>query len=158
MDRFVRRIAPKLAADSAPQPVEVAAAAATQRGARPEAVANPDAHAADEVPTYEKACCIEKEYDQIPALLSELPKEQTGLDELQNGQVNMVSPSSKHPRHDTTVSKLQPAISPAAADVQLHGEAQGRGCIHGHAKLWISIASPFDDCHKSHSAASELSA
>ena len=27
MDRFVRRVAPKLAADSAPQPVEVAAAA-----------------------------------------------------------------------------------------------------------------------------------
>ena len=48
MDRFVRRVAPKLAADSAPQPVEVATAAAPQRGARPEAVANPDADAADE--------------------------------------------------------------------------------------------------------------
>ena len=29
MDRFARRVAPNLAADSAPQPVEVAAAAAT---------------------------------------------------------------------------------------------------------------------------------
>ena len=48
MDRFVRRVAPKLAADSAPQPAEVAAAAAPQRGARPEAVANPDEDAADE--------------------------------------------------------------------------------------------------------------
>ena len=47
MDRFVRRGAPQLAADSTPQPVEVAAAAAPERGARPEAVANPDADAVD---------------------------------------------------------------------------------------------------------------
>ena len=47
MDRFVRRVAPELAADSAPQPVEAAPAAAPQRAARPAAVANPDADASD---------------------------------------------------------------------------------------------------------------
>mgnify|MGYP005705659183 CR=1 FL=1 len=48
----MRRVAPKLAADSAPQPVEVAAAAAPQRGARLEAAANPDADAADDASSH----------------------------------------------------------------------------------------------------------
>ena len=65
MDRFVRRVAPKLAADSAPQPVEVAAAAAPQRGARPEAVANPDADAADEAESNGEASSVEGEYSHI---------------------------------------------------------------------------------------------
>ena len=65
MDRFVRRVAPKLAADSAPQPVEVAAAAAPQRGARPEAVANPDADAADEAESNGEASSVEGEHSHI---------------------------------------------------------------------------------------------
>ena len=69
MDRFVRRVAPKLAADSAPQPVEVAAAAAPQRGARPEAVANPDADAADEAESHGEASSVEGEYSHITGLL-----------------------------------------------------------------------------------------
>ena len=76
MDRFVRRVAPKLAADSAPQPVEVAAAAAPQRGARPEAVANPDADAADEAESNGEASSVEGEYSHITRLLDELAKEQ----------------------------------------------------------------------------------
>ena len=76
MDRFVRRVAPKLAADSAPQPVEVAAAAAPQRGARPEAVANPDADAADEAESNGEASSVEGEYCHITGLLDELAKEQ----------------------------------------------------------------------------------
>ena len=76
MDRFVRHVAPKLAADSAPQPVEVAAAAAPQRGARPEAVANPDADAADEAESNGEASSVEGEYSHITGLLDELAKEQ----------------------------------------------------------------------------------
>ena len=83
MDRFVRRVAPKLAADSAPQPVEVAAAAAPQRGARPEAVANPDADAADEAESNGEASSgngeassVEGDYSRTIALLNELAKEQ----------------------------------------------------------------------------------
>ena len=67
MDRFVRRVAPKLAADSAPQPVEVAAAAAPQRGARPEAVANPDPDAADEAESNGEASSVEGDYSQLPS-------------------------------------------------------------------------------------------
>ena len=59
MDRFVRRVAPKHAADSAPKPAEVASAAAPQRGARPEAVANPDADAADEAESNGEASSVE---------------------------------------------------------------------------------------------------
>jgi hypothetical protein len=57
-----------------------------------------------------------------------------GFDMLHIGRVDLVSPSKKHPRHDTFASKLQPAITPAAADVELPGEAQGRGFTHGHGK------------------------
>ena len=66
MDRFVRRVAPKHAADSAPQPVEVAAAAAPQRGARP----------ADEAESNGEASSVEGEYSHIAGLLDELAKEQ----------------------------------------------------------------------------------
>ena len=59
MPWIVRRVAPTLAADSAPQPVEVAAAAAPQRGARPEAVANPDADAADEAESNGEASSVD---------------------------------------------------------------------------------------------------
>ena len=76
MNRFVRRVAPKLAADSAPQPVEDAAAAAPQRGARPEAVANPDADAADEAESNGEASSVEGEYSHFTGLLDELAKEQ----------------------------------------------------------------------------------
>ena len=76
MDRFVRRVAPELAADSAPQPVEVAAAAAPQRGATPEAVANPDADAADEAESNGEASSVEGEYSHITELLDELAEEQ----------------------------------------------------------------------------------
>ena len=76
MDRFVRRVAPKLAADSAPQPVEVPAAAAPQRGARPEAVANPDADAANEAESNGEASSVEGEYSHITRLLDELAEEQ----------------------------------------------------------------------------------
>ena len=76
MDRFVRRVAPKLAADSAPQPVEVAAAAAPQRGARPEAVATPEADAADDSSTNGEASSVEGDYSRTIALLNELAKEQ----------------------------------------------------------------------------------
>ena len=75
MDRFVRRVAPKLAADSAPQPVEVAAAA-PHRGARPEAVAIADADAADEAESSGEASSVEGEYSHITGLLDELAKEQ----------------------------------------------------------------------------------
>ena len=57
-----------------------------------------------------------------------------GFDRLHIGGVNLVSPSRKHPRHDSFASKLQPAITPAAADVEVLGEAQGQGFTHGHAK------------------------
>ena len=76
MDRFVRRVAPKLAADSAPQHAGVAAAAAPQRGARPEAVANPDADAADEAESNGGASSVEGESSHITGLLDELAKEQ----------------------------------------------------------------------------------
>ena len=76
MDRFVRRVAPKLAADGAPQPVEVATAAAPQRGPRAEAVANPDADAADEPESNGEASSVEGEYSHITGLLDELAKEQ----------------------------------------------------------------------------------
>ena len=79
MDRFVRRVAPKLAADGAPQPVE--AAAAPQRGARPEAVANPDADAVDEAESNGEASSVEGEYSHITGLLDELAKEQTAAGE-----------------------------------------------------------------------------
>ena len=69
MDRFVRRAAPKLAADSAPQPVEVAAVAAPQRGATPEAVAHPDADAADEAESNGEASSVEGEYSHTTELL-----------------------------------------------------------------------------------------
>ena len=65
MDRFVRRVAPKLAADSAPQ-----------HGARPEAVANPDADAGDEAESNGEASSVEGEYSHITGLLDELAKEQ----------------------------------------------------------------------------------
>ena len=87
MDRFVRRVAPNLAADSAPQPVEDAAVAAPQRGAdaaaaapqrraRPEAVAHPDADAADDAESNGEASSVEGEYSQTNGLLDELAKEQ----------------------------------------------------------------------------------
>ena len=57
-----------------------------------------------------------------------------GFDKLHIGHVNLISPSKKHPRHDSFASKLQPAITPAAADVEVPGEAQGRGFTHGHGK------------------------
>ena len=70
MERFVRRGAPKRAADSASQPVDVAAAAAPQRAARPAAVTTPDADADGE------ASSVEDEYSHIAGLLDELAKEQ----------------------------------------------------------------------------------
>ena len=76
MDRFVRRVAPELPADSAPQPVEVAAAAAPQRGARPEAVAHPDADAVDDAESNGDASSVEGEYSHSTRLLDELAKEQ----------------------------------------------------------------------------------
>ena len=76
MDRFVRRVAPKLAVDGAPQHAGVAAAAAPQRGARPEAVANPDADAADEAESNGEASSVEGEYTHITGLLDELAMEQ----------------------------------------------------------------------------------
>ena len=76
MDRFVCRVAPKLAADSAPQPVDVAAAAAPQRGARPEAVATPEADAADDSSSNGEASSVEGEYSRTISLLNELAKEQ----------------------------------------------------------------------------------
>ena len=76
MDRFVRRVAPKLAADNAPQPVENAAAAAPQRGASPEAVAHPDADAADEAESNGRVSSVEGEYSHITRRLHELAKEQ----------------------------------------------------------------------------------
>ena len=93
MDRFVRRVAPEvaadsasqpvevaaaaeLAADSAPQPVEVAAAAAPQRGTRPEAVAIPNADAADEAESHGEASSVEGEYSHNRGLLDALAKEQ----------------------------------------------------------------------------------
>ena len=76
MDRFVRHVPPKLAADSTPQPVEVATAAAPQRGARPEAVANSDAEAADEAESNGEASSVEGEYSHITGLLDELAKQQ----------------------------------------------------------------------------------
>ena len=68
MDRFVRRPAPK--------PVEVAAAAAPQRGARPEAKANTEADAADEAESNGEASSVDGEYFDITRLLDELAKEQ----------------------------------------------------------------------------------
>ena len=93
MDRFVRHVAPQPAGsapqpvevaaaaapqpdDSAPQPVEFAAAAAPQRGARAEAVANPDADAADEAESNGEASSVEGEYVHITGLLDELATEQ----------------------------------------------------------------------------------
>ena len=76
MDRFVRRVAPKLAADSAPQPVEVAAAAAPQRGARLEVKANTKADAAAEAESNGEASSVEGEYSTSTRLLDELAKEQ----------------------------------------------------------------------------------
>ena len=76
MDRFVRRVAPELAADSAPQPVEVEAAAAPQRGTRLEAVAIPNADAADEAESHGEASSVEGEYFHRTRLLDELAKEQ----------------------------------------------------------------------------------
>ena len=76
MDHFVRRVAPKRAADSAPQPVEVAKAAASQRGARPETVANPNADAADEAESNGEASSFEGEYSHLTGLLVELTKGQ----------------------------------------------------------------------------------
>ena len=70
MERFVRRGAPKRAADSASQPVDVAAAAAPQRAARPEAVATPDADADGE------ASSVDGEYCDITGLLEELAEAQ----------------------------------------------------------------------------------
>ena len=76
MDRFVCRVAPKPAADSDPQPVEVAPAAAPQHGARPEALATPDADAADEAESNGEASSVEGEYSHITGLLDELATEQ----------------------------------------------------------------------------------
>ena len=76
MDRFVRRVAPKLAADSASQPVDVAAAAAPQRAAGPEAVAIPNADAADEAESHGEASSVEGEDSHKTRLLDELAKEQ----------------------------------------------------------------------------------
>ena len=76
MHRFVRRVAPELPADSAPQLVEVAAAAAPQRGTRPEAVTIPNADAADEAENHGEASSVEGEYSHITGLLDELAKEQ----------------------------------------------------------------------------------
>ncbi len=66
----------KLAAESGPQPVEVAAAAAPQRAAKPEAVANPDADASDEAESNGEASSVEGEYSHITGLLDELAQEQ----------------------------------------------------------------------------------
>jgi hypothetical protein len=57
-----------------------------------------------------------------------------GFDTLHIGRVNLVERYKKQPRHDSFASKLQPAITPAAADVEVPGEAQGRGFTHGHGK------------------------
>ena len=76
MDRFVRRVAPELAADGVPQPVEVAAAAAPQRGVRFEDVAIPDADAVDEAESNGEASSVEGEYTHITGLLDELAMEQ----------------------------------------------------------------------------------
>ena len=75
MGRFVRRVAPKLVADSAPQLVEVAVAG-PRRGSRLEAVAIADADAADEAESSGEASSVEGEYSHITGLLEELAKEQ----------------------------------------------------------------------------------
>ena len=66
----MRRGAPKRAADSASQSVDVAAAAAPQRAAGPEAVATPEADADGE------ASSVEGEYCDITGLLEELAEAQ----------------------------------------------------------------------------------
>ena len=71
-----------------------------------------------------------------------------GFDKLRIGLVDLISPSRKHPRHDSFASKLQPAITPAAADVEVPGEAQGRGFTHGHGK-GHSRSSVSSFCHPS---------
>ena len=84
-----------------------------------------------------------------------------GFDQLHIGRVNLVSPSSKHPRHDSFASKLQPAITPAAADVEVPGEAQGRGFTHGHGKghsrIGVTVAWIRDVLRSAHSATSQRS-
>ena len=75
MDRFVRRDAPKPRADSTPQPVDSAAAAAPQRGTTPESVANPAADAAYEVESNAEASSVEGEYSHTTGLLYDLTKE-----------------------------------------------------------------------------------
>ena len=57
-----------------------------------------------------------------------------GLDRLHIGRLRLISGDKNEPRHDSFASKLQPAITPAAADVEVPGEAQGRGFTHGHGK------------------------
>ena len=69
MHRFVR-----YCADSARQPVEVAAA--SQRSTRPQAVAIPNADAADEAESRGEASSVEGEYSHTTGLLDELAKEQ----------------------------------------------------------------------------------
>ena len=60
----------------ASKPVEVAAAAAPQRGARPEAKTNRNAEAADEADSNGEASSVEGDYSDITRLLDELAKEQ----------------------------------------------------------------------------------
>ena len=76
MDRFVRRVAPELPADTAPQLVEVAAAAARQRSTTPEAVPIPNADATDEAESHGEASSVEGEYRHNTRLFDELAEEQ----------------------------------------------------------------------------------
>ena len=62
------------------------------------------------------------------------PQLDAGFQDENIGLVKVLSPSSKHPRHDSFASKFPPADTPAAADVEVRSEAQGRGFVHGHAK------------------------
>ena len=84
-----------------------------------------------------------------------------GFDKLHIGQVNLISPSREHPRRDSFASKLQPAITPAAADVEVPGEAQGRGFTHGHGKghsrIGVTVAWIRDVLRSAHSATSQRS-
>ena len=57
-----------------------------------------------------------------------------GFERLHIGRQVLVRPFGGGARHDCFASKLQPAVTPAAADVSVPGEAQGRGFTHGHGK------------------------
>jgi len=57
-----------------------------------------------------------------------------GLEKLSIGRQVLIKPTMGKGAHDSYASRLQPAITPAAADVCAPGEAQGRGFQHAHAK------------------------